>query len=354
MEKIRINVAELIKDCPQGMELDSTMYDNLYFDSLNADYYNTINCYTLIDGIKTYINFTKYGTFNNHKGAKCVIFPKGKTTWEGFHMPLKNGDIVTWKDRGSLVAFIYKERKDITVVKHHFALYTGNLGIVTDGELYLPEDEIVFATKEERQKLFQAIKDNGYYWDAETNTLKNLFTHKIGTKVWVKSDTEHKYVHTIVGISRNSFGNLEYEVKEEKTGTVVHYPEELLIPVTTKEPQFKTGDVIKHKYTNIYCTLGEYSEGISAYRTNVGLALTYKDLEHWELTSDKFDITTLKPFDKVLVRDFDSDAWDINFFKKLLDGKHFKCLDVSYTQCIPYEGNEYLFDTTDNCNSYYN
>lgn len=93
MEKI--NIAELLKDCPKGMELDSTMYDNLYFDSLDADYNGIIICYTLISGIKTSIGFTKYGTFNNHMGAKCVIFPKGKTTWEGFIPPyFKVGDVV--------------------------------------------------------------------------------------------------------------------------------------------------------------------------------------------------------------------------------------------------------------------
>ena len=30
MEKI--NIAELLKDCPSGMELDCTMYEDVYFD----------------------------------------------------------------------------------------------------------------------------------------------------------------------------------------------------------------------------------------------------------------------------------------------------------------------------------
>jgi hypothetical protein len=93
MEK-KINIAELLKDCPKGMELDCLMYENLYFDSLNANYCGTIKCYTLIDGVKTSINFTKYGTYNNHAEAKCVIFPKGKTTWDGFQRPFKDGDIL--------------------------------------------------------------------------------------------------------------------------------------------------------------------------------------------------------------------------------------------------------------------
>ena len=166
----KLNIAELLKDCPIGMELDCTMYDNLYFDSLNADYYGTINCYTLINGVKTSINFTKYGTFNNHPEAKCVIFPKGKTTWEGFQRPFKDGDIVTWEDRGSLVACIYKERKNTTTFNHYIALYKGGLGIVVNGEIALTDDELCFASEEEKQELFKAIKANGYKWNAETKT----------------------------------------------------------------------------------------------------------------------------------------------------------------------------------------
>ena len=49
----KINVAELLKDCPIGMELDCAMYNNLYFEACQSDYYDTtIRCYTLIGGIK--------------------------------------------------------------------------------------------------------------------------------------------------------------------------------------------------------------------------------------------------------------------------------------------------------------
>ena len=30
----KINIAELLKDCPQGMELDCTMFDNVVFDEV--------------------------------------------------------------------------------------------------------------------------------------------------------------------------------------------------------------------------------------------------------------------------------------------------------------------------------
>ena len=413
MEKI--NVAELLHNCPSGMELDCTMYDNLHFDKVD-DYDKKIHCYIQYKDHRTHIMFGKDGTYNSEKASKCVIFPKGKTTWEGFVPPcqFKNGDIVTWKDRGSLIAFIYKERKNVAVVNYHFALYTGGIGALTDGEICLVESELVFATEYEKAKLFKAIRDNGYKWNPKTKTLENLFSYNIGKKVWVKSDKEHKYIHTIVGISRNSFGNLEYEVKEEKSGVVVHYPESLLIPIETKEPKFKVGDKIRHKddktvititgikddyyFVHFYnirrndyqnekisfkdqdkyelvsnksiepqfkvgdtitngktsITIGyidnEYYYEISR---NIAHRLFIKNQDDWELVPDKFDITTLKPFDKVLVRDFDNTPWEIEFFSRLLDEKHFKCFELSYMQCIPYEGNEHLLGKVDDCDKYF-
>jgi hypothetical protein len=55
----------------------------------------------------------------------------------------------------------------------------------------------------------------------------NKFPYKIGAKVLCKG---HSNVHTIAGISRNSFGNLEYDITEDKTGITTHYPTKLLQP----------------------------------------------------------------------------------------------------------------------------
>ena len=56
-----------------------------------------------------------------------------------------------------------------------------------------------------------------------------------------------------------------------------------------------------------------------------------------------------KPFDKVLVRDFEDDKWEIDFFEKTEEDDTefpFKCLSENWTFCIPYEGNEGLLGTS--------
>lgn len=54
-----------------------------------------------------------------------------------------------------------------------------------------------------------------------------------------------------------------------------------------------------------------------------------------------------KPFDKVLVRDYDTDEWRISLFDRQKDGQYI-CLSWLWKQCIPYEGNEHLLQTTNN------
>lgn len=54
----------------------------------------------------------------------------------------------------------------------------------------------------------------------------------------------------------------------------------------------------------------------------------------------------LKPFDKVLVRDFSKDKWSINFFSFKKEDLYVCINHCSWNQCIPYIGNESLLGTT--------
>jgi hypothetical protein len=152
----------------------------------------------------------------------------------------KEGDIVYTK-AGNL-AIISRESDSLFHVICR--LFRGRL--LTAFILVEPER---FATEEEKQKLFKAIKDNGYRWNAETKTLE----------------------------------------KEEK--------------------------------------------------------------------KDKFDIATLKPFDKVLVRYSNDDPWIAAHFSHYIkDAEVYYSYFASgscFKQCIPYEGNEHLLAKTDDCDEYY-
>lgn len=207
---------------------------------------------------------------------------------------LKEGDICT-TILG--IIFIYQ----LITVSNMCGSYVSvdNKGILNRHYDSFPEDCCRPATEEEKQKLFDAIKANGYKWNAETKTLEKLIV-----------------------------------------------------------PKFKVGDKIKEKNERFPSTrtIYDYVEGIG-YSTTIHDWVRIEDQDEWELVPNKFDINTLKPFDKVLVRCSELEIWHISFFEKY-NRKYsrypFVCLNGNkYSQCIPYKDNEHLLDTADNCNDFY-
>ena len=73
-----------------------------------------------------------------------------------------------------------------------------------------------------------------------------------------------------------------------------------------------------------------------------------KELE--ELEESKFDPSTLKPFDKVLMRDFQYERWITGFFSYICDGHKCSLFNVGgleYNYCIPFnEKTAHLVGTT--------
>lgn len=297
----KINIAEILKDCPIGMELDSPNYNgvvkfeevtksNMYPIKISITHNNMIFTNTL----------TKYGQTYKAQYHKCVIFPKGKTTWEGFQRPFKDGDVCTGKVNGNLVIFIYKERINTTLIKSHFVLYV-RVGFCKNCCIPLKDEEIKFATEKEKEKLFDDIKENGYRWDADTKTLR------------------------VVG----KLGKLK----------------------------FKVGDVVQDKDGNkVKITEVVHECGCYLYKTEITNEIGkiyFDEQNNWELVPDKFDITTLKPFDKVLVRQDYGLKWVIDFFGFPKKECYYTTGNHSYIQCIPYEENKHLLGTTNDCDDFY-
>lgn len=72
---------------------------------------------------------------------------------------------------------------------------------------------------------------------------------------------------------------------------------------------------------------------------------------------EKFDINTLQPFDKVLVRDFLNEDWMADFFERIDENDvHYNaiCVTSHWIQCIPYnEETKHLLGTREDCPNYY-
>ena len=293
MEKI--NIAELLKDCPKGMELDCTMYENVYFDKIynEEDCLYPIGCYIIGDNNRNSVNFTKYGEFNYHSNAKCIIFPKGKTTWEGFVPPckFKDGDIVSTED-GTWIGITTGGKRGEFIPTYCVINSDDELNIY-----FYEKEEWAFdrlATEEEKAKLFQAIKDGGYKWNEETKTLEKLV-----------------------------------------------------------EPKFKVGDKIEklgYRFTIIQVKDNNYL-------TKCGNKIPIDNQDDFILVPNKFEITTLKPFEsKVLVRGCKNEKWEPaywGFYDNNSCYYPYKVIGGRYSYCIPYKGNEHLLGITNDCDEYY-
>ena len=361
MEKI--NIAEILKDCPKGMELDCTMYDNVVFEGVDQD-----ECYPIKVKIKEHpitLSLTKYGCWNLYNSAKCIIFPKGKTTWEGFVPPckFKDGDVLVHTQNGRFIMSIYKSNENEKLINTHVVFWDREEGLSVGVQICCYTDNVRFATKEEKAKLFQAIKDNGYKWNANTNTLEKLpeTKFKVGDRIKNKNVNLYHTVNSILGDSYIVDDNLVLEMKME------HLYE--LAPDI--KPKFKIGDRIKKDKDYISGIVTDIFDD-SFKVTYDGGGCSYVQFHYqgaWDLVPDKFDITTLVPFEsRVLVRDNNQQKWspamwgyydcDSQDYPYKLVGSTTR-YRISYEgkdaarYCIPYEGNEHLLGTTKDCDDYY-
>lgn len=293
----KINIANLLKDCPKGTKLYSPLCGECYFDRLNM---GTIIC---TKQNTQEITFTSGGYYMLpvFDDCECQLFPsKDNRDWSTFKRPFEDGDILTYTGHYT-TTFIYRHKEKEPnystsfyvacndAPSHNFLIYN------KDALIALNENcDVRLATEEEKQKLFDTIKLHGYVWNAENKTLEKLVEpkFKVGDRIkYISGET----IHRIVQITEDSYilNNLRS------------------IPIS-----------IEHMYN---------------------------------LVPNKFDITTLKPFDKVLVRGGDGQKWTHDFFG-FLDkdkGLPFVCVGYYVIQCIPYKGNEYLLGTDNDCGEYF-
>ena len=342
MEKI--NVAELLKDCPKGMELDCTIWDNVVFDHIDMKSDYPIHIKKM--GGEEYL--TEEGCFNFDLGAKCVIFPKGKTTWEGFQRPYINGDIV-YTIGGSIAILGDKIGECSVGFYSHCGLFYDEF----DFDIVVSPERL--ATEEEKEQLFRAIQNNGYKWNSETKTLEKLIVPKFNVDDRVRHKSHTREVNIVKEIK-----DAHYILDDELALPFTFQDEYELVPNKLEKlvkPEFKIGDIIqdidtyKVKITEI--NIDDECYGYESIIAKGIGSIPFNEQDNWKLVPKKFDINTLKPFEsRVLVRNAYNKVWRPTIFGCYMKDKYepFYVLGgTGWKQCIPYEGNEHLLGKTDDC-----
>lgn len=129
----KINIAEILKDCPKGMELYTPLFGEVTFDSIDIDEKYPIVVYKL-DGMKT--SFNEEGHYTAYPNSECVLFPSSEMRdWTKF---FKRGDVVRSIDDGAQAVFKGWESDDYT------SFYAS---IVHHAEVDEWDEDIVFAVE---------------------------------------------------------------------------------------------------------------------------------------------------------------------------------------------------------------
>ena len=436
----KINIAELLKDCPKGMELDCSLFENLEFDHIDKDNgaYSIICCVKTEWGYNTH-TFTEYGCYGTQKYSKCVIFPKGKTTWEGFvpSIQFKDGDIVYFitKNNNEYIT-IFKNDKDIYLETYIDIAVVSNK-CSSECSFYI--DNIKkqrLATEEEKEKLFDAIKANGYKWNEETKTLEKLIGTNFHEGDWIACEELNTAKILSINMDRyevefidgnKAFPHIDYidrnfhlwTIEDAKDGDILAFNDETIVifkdlynktsfhsychieeeiftiskkdmpdwweekgfyPATEEQrtflfrkikeagykwnpetktleklPKFKVGNRVKSKINQCEYKIIDIRKDVyimNYANDKFAYHVPFCDEDNFSLVPNKFDITTLKVFDKVLVRDSNEGMWSASIFSHTWENKYI-CIGIWYNQCIPYEGNEHLLGTANDCDEYY-
>lgn len=328
----KINVAKILKYKPQGTKLHDLLRNiDVELDKVHTtDVGIYIKCTSTNEvGSTLLFDYSKLGTEEGYLDGLQILLPSKKMRdWRKFDW--KKGDVLVSKDNVYIIFEKFENDSYTTFKGKHY---------------------------------FWKELDEEDYSKEEAQRLTSLYEK-------ANNDDAQTYIKTI----------------EEKLGGILNRE---TLEVEKTQPEFKDGDIVFMKgikggyYANcIFILRSEYKDGdesafyyafyntddkftIAEYgNTRVHYSLRpATDSERQQLfdalakkgkrwDSEKKAIldlkpkVELKPFDKVLVRDSQSDKWRVNLFGYIDKDEYYHCAFANWVYCIPYAGNEHLLGTS--------
>ena len=177
-----LNLVEILKDCPKGTRLYSTIFGEVEFVEIHdTEKYITI----LVLSNKMEMAINSQGRLCGYPDGECILFPsKENRNWTKFNLSyrFKEGDILYVKSYYSHI-FIFKKISEYGLYCHAELVlstneYIGNGGCVCDFEEIR---EIRIATEEEKNKLLDAIKENDCKWNANNKKIEKINKFDVNT-----------------------------------------------------------------------------------------------------------------------------------------------------------------------------
>lgn len=324
----KINIAEILKDKPQGTKL----YDLLYNVDVELDTISTTDTDTVVwctnetdNNTTCHRGYSEFGTVRGCPDGLQILLPsKEMRDWRKFDW--KKGDVLVSNDSDSHIIFKGFSKDDYTTFegkhwisvskKRHISCLdtqnTQNYHIEDNKEVaqtYINTIEERFGGKFNRETL-EVEKPHPEFKDGDIITI----TPQIGNNlifIFRAKDIEKYYCHAYLDGNIAIVNDDSYCKKDFCTAR----------PSTEEEQK------------QLFDALAKKGKAWDAVKKQI------VDLK------PKIE---LKPFDRVLVRDRNTQRWDADLFGFKSDGVNilYHCVGGSWNFCIPYIGNESLLDTT--------
>lgn len=323
----KINVAEILKDKPQGTKLYSSACGKCKLEevddkSFKISFYNSK--FGFMNGGEGYLD--KNGKL--YDDGECVVFPsKEMRDWSKFAW--KKGDVLVTEDGSTKAIFESFEDDTYLTFKGKYCLQKTNI-----------DETFIVDTKKNLTECFSLQAKN----------IAQIYIHNIEDRMG--------------GILNMETLEIEKAQPKFKDGDIITFKNRIIIiyntsieksPIRTEiyyHACLKEGELTVNEYL-MSCGFGEgwYSSTEEKQKLFDALAKENKvwDAEKKQIVDLKPKVDELKPFDKVLVKDNPYGSWEPALFWKRVDVKDLHPYKIiggkRYRFCEPYEGNEHLLDT---------
>ena len=300
-----MNVAEILKYCPKGTKLYSTVFGEVKFSEI---YLNDIVVIIKDDWKRV---FHKDGSYSEY--GECVLFPaKDQRDWDEFRLPVKRGDIMMSDGRAFIIS---DEYANTTIGAYH--KYICGIDIMGKFKVSQPNSHqwtnsfYIPATEEAKKELFDKMAEAGYRWNADTLELER---------------TMPKFKEGDVVIDEMGDLSLLSKVEDDNFAKI------LAVLFTNGGLMIHGNKAVERDIS--MTTLASIKDRNRFFSALVKEGYKY-DKEQHKLIKQEF-----KPFDKVVGRT-DSGYWRIDFFEFYnVDSKYapYQCMMYAYKECLPYNG----------------
>lgn len=306
-----MNVAEILKYCPKGTKLYSTVFGEVKFFEI----YTTDNTIVVIIKDDCKRVFNKDGSYSKY--GECVLFPaKNQKDWSKFRLPVKKGDIMMSDGRAFIISDDYADTFIGAYHKYICGIDTTGAFKVSQSDHHWTNSFYIPASEEAKKELFDKMKDAGYRWNANTLELEKIEPEFKEGDVYINKEGD---LYLVVGKIAKDIGK----------AAILYANGDF-----TAEAAFTI--------TSDGLTLAKSSARNKLFSFLIRRGYKYDKVQH-NIMKQCFT-----PFDRVLVRNNNTDSWKADIYLGYDENNPFPyiCTRTSYSICIPYGDNEYLLGTT--------